>query len=367
MNSDTPALADPVESNFAFQLEGWTLFGLEFQYPVFFILLLLIPLLMFLRGGTGRRAAMTFSSIALTQGLSKQARSSAGRMLLFMRLIALVLLVFAIARPRIGEGHSEVEASGIDIMLAVDVSGSMAALDFATEDNVVTRLDVVKEVVSGFIEKRSNDRLGLMIFAKEPYLISPPTLNHGWLISNLERIRLGIIDESRTGIGTAIGMCTNRMREIKAKSRIVILLTDGEETSHVLEPIPAAEAAKAYDIKIYTIAAGRTGRVLQAGLDQQGEIQYDRFGRLVGGYVDSNVDEAMLKKVADITHGQFFHAQDQEELETIYSTIDQLEKTEIKLRHYSTYQEVFLYFALPALIFLLLEQFLGKTRFRRIP
>lgn len=365
MNPTEPA--NELAPDFALHPDGWTLFGIEFQYPVFFILLFLIPLLMVLRGGTGRRAALTFSSIALTQGLSKNARSSAGNVLLFIRLLALALLIVAMARPRIGHGHSEVEASGIDIMLAVDVSGSMAALDFATDDNIVTRLDVVKEVVSGFIDKRSNDRLGLMIFAKEPYLISPPTLNHGWLISNLERIRLGIIDESRTGIGTAIGMCTNRMREINAKSRIVILLTDGEETSHVLGPIPAAEAAKAYDIKIYTIAAGRTGRVLQAGLDQQGEIQYDRFGRVVGGYVDSNVDEAMLKKVAEITHGQFFHATDREELENIYSVIDQLEKTEIKLRHYSTYEEIFLYFALPALVILWLEQLLSKTRFRRIP
>lgn len=365
MNPTEPTI--DTASDFAFGIEGWTLFGVEFQYPIFFILLLLIPLLMVLRGGTGRRAALTFSSIALTQSLSRNARSSAGRVLLFMRLLALALLIVAIARPRIGEGHSEVEASGIDIMLAVDVSGSMAGLDFATEDDVVTRLDVVIDVVSGFIEKRNNDRLGLMIFAKEPYLISPPTLNHGWLISNLERIRLGVIDATRTGIGTAIGMCTNRMREIKAKSRIVILLTDGEETSHVLEPIPAAEAAKVYDIKIYTIAAGRTGRVFQANLNEQGEIQHDRFGRIAGSYVESNVDEAMLKKVAEITQGQFFHATDREELENIYDAIDELEKTEIKLRHYSTYEEIFFYFALPALGFLLLEQLLSKTRFRRIP
>jgi len=361
------AVANESAADFAFHLDGWTLFGVAFQYPIFFLLLLLIPLIMFLRGSSGRRAAITFSSIALTQKLSKQARSSAGRILMFMRLLALTLLILAIARPRIGEGHSEVEASGIDIMLAVDVSGSMAALDFATEDNLVTRLDVVKDVVAGFIDKRKNDRLGLMIFAKEPYLISPPTLNHGWLIRNLERIRLGIIDESRTGIGTAIGMCTNRMREIKAKSRIVVLLTDGEETSHVLEPIPAAEAAKAYNIKIYTIAAGKSGRVLQAGLDKQGNFQYDRFGRMVANYAESNVDEAMLKKVASITNGDYFRATDREELENIYNAIDQLEKTQIKLRHYSTYQELFMYFAIPALCLLLIEQLLSKLRYRRIP
>ena len=366
MKTSAVTTSEPFEAALS-GANGWSIGGLEFQHPVFFVLLALIPLLMLLRGAKGPRAALIFSSTALTATLAKLTQSKAGRLLFFLRLVTLTLLIIAIARPRLGHGHSEIESSGIDIMLAIDTSGSMAALDFATERNIVTRLDVVKEVVAEFIEKRPQDRIGLIVFAKQPYLISPPTLNHQWLISNLERIELGLIDGSQTGIGTAIGMCTNRMREINAKSRIVVLLTDGEENSHILEPIPAAEAAKAFGIKIYTIAAGHTGEVFQASLNEKGEIQYDRRRRVVGRYMQSNVDEVTLQKVAEITSGQYFRATDRAELSEIYTEIDQLEKTEIKLRHYSSYKELFLYFALPALGLLLIEQLLCKTRFRRIP
>ncbi|GHC05164.1 VWA domain-containing protein [Cerasicoccus arenae] len=336
------------------------------QWVLWFLLAL--PLLLFIKGRTGRSASLLFSSTAIARDVAKQAKSRAGGFLFFLRLLALAALIVALARPQIGKGHSEVEASGIDIVLAVDVSGSMAALDFATQRDVATRLDIVKRVITDFVEKRPNDRIGLVAFAKEPFLVSPLTLNHDWLRKNLDRLELGIIDGGGTAIGPAIGMSANRLRDLPAKSRVVVLLTDGEDTVGQLPPIAAAEAAETFDVKIYTIAAGKTGRVPMPATDRNGQLLRDRDGNLVlSGYQNSYVDEETLTKIADITGGKFYRATNQEQLAAIYDDIDELEKTEVKLRHFAEYEELFFWPALIGLGLISLEQLLGNTRFKRLP
>jgi len=339
---------------------------IAFHNPQLLWLLCALPLLAILKGRTGKRAALVFSSVAIARQVAGKARSSAGQWLFFLRLLGLAALIIALARPQLGEGHSEIEASGIDIMLAVDVSGSMRALDFAQRDEIATRLDIVKRTIAEFIEKRPNDRIGLIAFAKEPYLVSP--LTHDWLLKNLERLHIGLIEETATAIGAAIGTSSYRLRDLPAKSRIVILLTDGEDTVGQIPPVAAAEAAKAYDIKVYTIAAGTTGRVPMPRLDEAGQIMRNRSGQvLIQGYQMSNIDDETLQKIAEITGAEYFRATDPEQLEEIYETIDQLEKTEVKIKHYATYQELFIWPALLGLCLLILEQVLTHSIFRRIP
>ncbi len=346
-----------------------------FRDPWVLWFLLVIPLLLFLKGRTGKSASLLFSSTAIARDVSKQAKSRAGGFLFLLRLLALAALIIALARPQLGKGHSEVETSGIDIVLAVDVSGSMAALDFTTGQDfmgraeLATRLDIVKKVIDEFIDQRPSDRIGLVAFAKEPFLVSPLTLNHDWLKRNLERLELGIIDGQGTAIGPAIGMSANRLRDLQAKSRVVILLTDGEDTVNQIPPIAAAEAAESFDVKIYTIAAGKSGNVPVPQTDRYGTPLRDNSGNIIpsGRSMQSYVDEDTLKKIAEITHGKFYRATNTEELGAIYSDIDKLEKTEVKLRQFSEYEELFFWPALLGLTLISLEQLLGNTRFKRLP
>lgn len=346
-----------------------------FRDPWLLWFLAAIPLLLFLKGRTGKTASLLFSSTAIANDISKQAKSRAGGFLFLLRLLALAALIIALARPQIGKGHSEVEASGIDIVLAVDVSGSMAALDFTTGQDfqgraaLATRLDIVKQVIDQFIDQRPNDRIGLVAFAKEPFLVSPLTLNHDWLKKNLERLELGIIDGRGTAIGPAIGMSSNRLRDLPAKSRVVILLTDGEDTVNQIPPIAAAEAAESFDVKIYTIAAGKSGDVPVPATNRYGTPLRDNDGNILttGQTQPSFVDEETLKKIAEITHGKFYRATNTEQLEAIYGDIDELEKTEVKLRHFAEYEELFLWPVLLGLSLISLEQLLANTRFKRLP
>ena len=342
--------------------------NLDFHNTEMLWLLLLIPLFALLKGRSGKNASLTFSSIAIAKNVSGKVRHKAGNFIFLLRLLALAAFIIALARPQLGKAHSEVEASGIDIVLAVDVSGSMRALDFATQEELRTRLDIVKDTIKGFIKKRKTDRIGLIAFAKEPYLVSPLTLNHDWLLKNLERLHIGLIDESATSIGAAIGMSSNRLRDLPAKSRVVILLTDGEDTVQTIPPVAAAEAAEAFNIKIYTIAAGKKGRVPMPRLDSSGNIVRDPFGRvMLEGYAPSNIDEDTLKKIAQATNGQFFRATDPEQLSQIYDHINQLEKTKIKLKHYASFEELFYWPLFTGLALLGIEILLANTKFRRLP
>ncbi len=342
---------------------------MEFANPSFLWGLALIPLLAILRGASGKSGSLIFSSVAIAKDAAKN-KSRAGNILFFIRLLAIALLIVALARPRIGTGYSEREASGIDIVLAVDVSGSMSALDFTVDRaDLMTRLDAVKRVMKDFILNRPNDRIGMVAFGVNSFLVSPITLDHDWLLKNLERLDIGVIDGSRTAIGQAIGMSANRLRALKnAKSRVIILLTDGENNAGKISPLAAAEAAASFDAKIYTIAAGRQGVVPMARVDENQKIMRDSRGKpLYAGDVVSRMDDATLKKIAEITGGKFYSADNLRELKAIYSEIDSLEKTEVKLRNFTSYEELFQWFAMGGLALLAVELLLRNTRLRRLP
>lgn len=342
----------------------------QFNDPAYFLLLLLIPILAWWAGRMGPEAAMRFSSTALVKAVSHNHRSRPGKMLFALRLLALVALIAALARPQFGKMNDTTDADGIDIVVTLDLSHSMRALDLSTREDVVTRLDAAKRVVQEFVGKRPYDRIGIVAFASDAYVVSPLTLNHDWLKKNLERLELGEIDGSGTAIGTALGASVNRLRDHESRSRIVILLTDGENNSGEISPLGAAEAAKTFGVKVYTIATGKKGRVPAPETDRNtGAVMRDHDGKPVyrGRTMNSNYDEVELTEIATMTGGQFFRATENGDLERIYDEIDELEKTTIELRSYATFTELFIWPAMFGLGLLLLEQVLRNTRYRRLP
>ncbi|MDK3156787.1 VWA domain-containing protein [Kamptonema cortianum] len=331
---------------------------MRFLYPQILFLLLLLPLVALLKGRSGKSAALTYSTASLVRRVGAHSRSTAGRILLALRLLALTLLIIALARPQWGRGTTEIEASGIDIVLAVDISGSMEALDLTLKGQPANRLEVVKTVIKKFIEERPSDRIALLAFAGRPYLVSPLTLDHDWLILNLDRLRTGMVEDG-TAIGSAIAASVNRLREQKAKSKIVILLTDGVNNAGQVTPIMAAEAARALGIKVYTIGVGTQGIAPIPARDP--------FGNRVIAQMRVDVDEPTLEKIAEITGAKFFRATDTTALENVYAQIDKLEKTEVKMKKFEHYSELFHWLLIPGLILLGLELLLANTRYRRLP
>lgn len=338
----------------------------QFAAPNFLWLLLLVPLVAMLRGGKGRTAAVRFPATALARQIASFVRSRPGRFMFSLRLLVLALLILALARPQLGNRTSEIEASGIDIVLALDLSGSMWAHDFELQGKMADRLSAAKEEVEKFILDRPNDRIGLIAFANQPYMISPLTLNHGWLLQNLDRLRIGLIEDG-TAIGTALAVSVNRLRRLTAKSRVIILLTDGANNSGKISPIAAAEAAAAYNIKVYTIGVGREGDVPYPLVDQEGNVVLDRQGRKRIQYLPSDLDEETLMEIAQKTDGQFFRATDTRSLQKIYKEIDQLEKSDVKMKYRDDFNDIFMWPALAGLLLLGAEQLLTNTRYRRLP
>lgn len=330
----------------------------HFNHPEILWLLLLIPPLAFLRGKRGLAPAVRYSTAQTAKALAGARKSKAGKYLATLRMLALGLLIIALAQPQIVHGTSEVEASGIDILLVVDVSGSMEALDFTIKGKPANRIDVAKKVVSKFIEERPNDRIGLVAFAGRPYMVSPLTLDHNWLQQRLETVKTGMVEDG-TAIGSAIASGVNRLRDQKAKSKIVILLTDGMNNAGKISPLTAAEAAEALGIKVYTIGAGSRGEVAVPVTDRFGNRQ------LVRARVD--IDEDTLKKVAGMTGAHYYRATDTDSLGKIYDEINKLETTTRKIKNFEHRNEMFLWAALPALLLLAFELILGQTRFRRLP
>lgn len=341
----------------------------QFADPGFFFLLLLLPILAWWAGRMGPEAAVRFSSTSMVKAISRHRHSRPGQLLFGLRLLALATLIAALARPQLGRMNDSTEAEGIDIVVTLDLSGSMRALDLSTRDDVVTRLDAAKRVVKKFIGKRDYDRIGLVAFAANAYVVSPLTLNHDWLKRNLQRLELGEIDGGGTAIGTALGASVNRLRDHEARSRIVILLTDGENNAGAISPLAAAEVAKTLGVKVYTIATGRKGRVPIPETDRNGRIIRDGEGAPLyrGRSEVSNYDETELTEIAELTGGRFFSATQDGDLERIYDEINELETSTIELRSYATFTELFVWPAIAGLLLLGLEQLLRNTRYRRLP
>jgi Ca-activated chloride channel family protein len=331
---------------------------LHFASPWLLWALALLPLVYFLRGRRGRTAAVGFSSVATAREVARDVKSRWGRWLPLARVVALAGGILALARPQIAHAHAETQASGVDLVLALDVSGSMSSLDFKRDDQPVSRLDVVKSVVSDFVAQRPNDRIAMIAFAGRPYLVSPLTLDHDWLIENLDRVRIGAVEDG-TAIGSALGAAVNRLRAEPAKSKVVVLITDGVNNSGTVQPELAAEAAKALGVRVYTIGVGVRGEAPTPVTAADGTTH------LVMTKVD--IDEDTLRKIADTTGGKYFRATDTDSLRQIYASIDKMEKTTHTVRSYETREERFAWFLLPAACLLALELGLGLTRYRRIP
>jgi Ca-activated chloride channel family protein len=273
-------------------------------------------------------------------------------------LLACALMIVGLARPQRAHSRTEVIANGIDIVLCLDVSGSMQALDFQINHQRVNRIEVVKSVVSKFIDQRPDDRIGVIAFAGAPYLISPITLDHDWLQQNLERVTVGGADDG-TAIGSAIAAGVNRLRLTPAKSKVLILLTDGVNNTGKISPLAAAEAAKAMGVKIYTVGVGVRGDAPIRVRDGAGNL------RLVMAKVD--VDERTLQAVADETGGKFYRATDTDSLQKIYEQINQFEKSAQTVQKFERTEELYPWALIPSLALLGLSLALQHTRLRRLP
>ena len=326
---------------------------MRFLHPEFLWLLSLLPVLAILRGRRSFAPALVFSSISIAATLAEGRRTGPGRILAALRLIGLGLLILAFARPQLGNTTTEIEASGIDILLAVDVSGSMKALDFTLKGRTANRLDVVKSVMHTFIAARPNDRIGLLAFAGRPYMVSPLTLDHDWLLQRLDSLSVGMVEDG-TAIGSAIGSGLNRLRDREAKSRIMILLTDGMNNAGTVPPLVAAEAAETLGIKVYTIGAGTTGEAPMQIVDN--------FGRKRLIRVKVDIDDETLGQVAEMTGGRYFRATDTKSLEKVYEEINTMETTIRKIKKFENYRELFPWFVFAALVMLGMEIIVGRKR-----
>src|SRR5438477_54089 len=261
-----------------------------FAHPYFLPLLLLLPLLAWLKGKVGFQPAFLYSSVQLVRGIMGITRSRAGSILLKLRWLALALFILALARPQFGEGETKVTASGVDIVVAIDLSGSMSSEDFELKGERVNRLAIAKDVLQQFVAKRPNDRIGLIAFARDAYIAAPLTLDHDFLQQNLERLEIATRDKDGTAIGSALTAALNRLREIKSKSKIVILMTDGQNNAGKVPPLTAAEAAQTLGVKVYTIGVGRRGMAPMPYLDA--------FGRKRYAQQQVDIDETTLEQIA---------------------------------------------------------------------
>jgi Ca-activated chloride channel family protein len=331
---------------------------ITFAHPAFLWLLLVLPAIALLRSRRGPRAAVRYASLATARAVARTSRARLGQLLPYVRLPAAALLIVALARPQVTHSKSKVEASGVDMMLALDVSGSMQALDLRLDGQPADRLTVVRSVVSKFIAARPSDRIGIIAFAGQPFLVSPLTLDHDWLEKSLSRVTIGTGDDG-TAIGSALAASVNRLRQSDAKSKVVVLLTDGMNNTGSVQPALAAEAAAALGIKVYTIAVGAEGRAPIPVVDEAGRK------RIVMGQVE--VDEQTLRGIADATGGAFFRATDTDSLLAIYGRIDSLEKTVRTMNRFERHEERFAWAAFPAIALLLAEVGLATTALRRTP
>ncbi|MDD5141633.1 MAG: VWA domain-containing protein [Verrucomicrobiales bacterium] len=341
----------------------------EFQFPWLLGLIAMLPVYALLLGKAGRLSALKFSSTDIARTAGAKARAAAGRILFFLRLLAVALGVVALAGPRLANYHVETETAGIDIMLVLDLSWSMMAVDMAAPAEKITRFDIANEVLGNFIQKRPNDRIGLVAFSGVPYLASPLTLNHEWLGENMGRMHIGTIGDLGTAIGDAIVVAAKRLKAVpNSKSRVIILLTDGDNNKGEIEPFPAAQLAAAVGAKIYAIGIGIEKPCYMPAFDPaSGKLKLDANGNLIPTLLLQPANYSVLGKMAEMSHGKFYRATNRRELLNIYDQIDQLEKTEVKLKRYATYEPLFHWPLLAALGLLALELVLTNTRYRRAP
>jgi Ca-activated chloride channel family protein len=332
---------------------------MTFAHPWFLLLLLLLPVLAWLKGRRGQPPAFLYSSVQLVRAVLNVSRSRSGAFLTALRWLVLALLILALAQPRLTRSQTQVRASGVDIAVAFDLSGSMASEDFEVGRGRVNRVEMARTVLRKFVEQRPNDRIGLVVFASQAYVAAPLTLDHDFLLEQLKRLELGTIDPNRTAIGSALSTAINRLRELKSKSKIVILMTDGQNNAGKVAPLTVAEAARALGVKVYTIGVG-----------MQGKAPMPVFfgGRKVGyQWEPVDIDEDTLKKISDMTGAKYYRADNAEKFQAIYAEIDKLEKSEAEIKKYTEFRELFPWLISPGLGLLLVELILRHTLLRRLP
>jgi len=321
---------------------------MTFAHPYLLLLLLLLPLAAWLKGRRGQPPAFVYSSVQLLRAVTNVTRAKSGGFLAALRWLVLALFILALSQPRLTKfDTSKATASGVDIVVAFDISGSMAQADFEVRAQRVNRFEMARAVLRDFIRKRPNDRIGLVVFALQAFVATPLTLDHDFLLSNLERTQLGMIEWRGTAIGSALSTAINRVRDLQSKSKIVILMTDGRSNAGTVAPLTAAEAAQALGVKIYTIGVGNQ----DPRLSPDGDV----------------IDAEMLQKVADMTGGRFYLADNAKRFQEIYAEIDQLEKTEAEVKKLAHHTELFAWIISIGLAALLAEIALGQTVFRRLP
>ncbi len=326
--------------------------NIEFTQPAFFALLLLLPVLIFwyVRGNNKRSASFTVSTTG-AHGL--QTWRSAMRHIPFVcRLLCLAFIITALAKPQTRSENQRAEGEGVDIILCIDVSGSMTAQDFSPN-----RLEAAKAVAIDFVNKRITDRIGVVIFSGESFTQCPLTTDHTVLVSAIKNIRNGLLEDG-TAIGSGLGTSVDRLRSSKSKSKIVVLLTDGENNGGLIDPKTAKEIAKAFGIKVYTIGVGSDGYANQPENTPLGVVTQQ---------VKVSIDEKLLTEISRETGGKYFRAKDNETLAGIYAEIDGLEKTKIQVINTIRYSDKFLPFVAAAIFFLLIEVLLRYMVLRKFP
>ncbi|MCP4266910.1 MAG: VWA domain-containing protein [Candidatus Brocadiaceae bacterium] len=325
---------------------------------ILYLIIILVPLILanyIFRKDSGN---LRFSSLSYFKRIEQGSSVKYRHILISLRVLAIILLVIALARPQSGKSHSKVTTEGIDIVLALDVSGSMLAEDFNLNRKRRNRLYVAKEVVKDFIEWRENDRIGMVVFAGAAYTQCPLTLDYDVLLQFLDKVEIGMVEDG-TAIGSAIGVSVSRLKSSKAKSKVVILLTDGRNNAGGIDPLTAAELAKTFGMKIYTVGAGTKGLAPYPAKNL--------FGLKTYRSIQIDIDDETLTEIAKITGGRYFRATDTASLKEVYKQIDSLEKTKMEEAKYTEYSELFPYLLIPALGIFLFEVVLANTRFRRIP
>lgn len=323
---------------------------------VYLFLLFAVPALIYwyrYRGQT-REATLRYASVRSILELTGGRHRWKADLMYYLKVAGLVLLIVALARPQKGSSVKEFTTQGIDIVMVLDISSSMRAVDFQPN-----RLEAAKSVALEFIEGRREDRIGLVVFAAESFLQCPLTIDYGVLRELLRQVDIVEEKYDGTAIGMAIANAVNRLRDSTAKSKVMILLSDGRNNAGELDPETAADMAQTFDIKIYTIGAGKLGQAPYPVQLPGGAVKY----RLV----DVEIDEAVLKKIAALTGGKYFRATDETHLASIYEEISELEKTEVKVKEYINYHDLYHLFLLPGVLLIMIGELLGRTFWRKIP
>jgi len=326
---------------------------INFRDPGFFFLLLLLPLAFYF-SSKRQSAAIRFSDISLFPKEGFSLKAAAYKMLPLLRALVLVLFVCALARPQKVSEEREYDTAGVDIMILLDDTGTMQAEDFKP----INRLHVAKEEAKKFVQGRQNDRIGLVVYASQAFTQCPLTLDYDTLLWLIDEVKYGMVKDG-TAIGLALATGVNRLRESPAKSKIMVLVSDGLNNMGKIDPVTGAELAKLFGIKVYTILIGKGGLV-------PFPIEDPLFGKR---YVqaDVGIDPLLMQRIADITGGQFFRADDPDGLRAAYDAIDKLEKTDIKVNKYFSYEELFYFFLIPGLFLLTIEILLRNIVLVKIP